>query len=104
MDDKPKMLLCSPKEPGWTAAPGSVTGVCARCRREIWISVAGVSILLSTPGLEVMCLYCVPPRSAGKIEYMLHPEVAAEFARHTGAPPTPDMMEFVERIAEQFRD
>lgn len=82
MSDEPMILVCSPTtEKAWLP---SITGTCASCGQEIWLSAR----MQNDPKVRAMITWCVPcalKEAAAKgepFEGIVHPIAVAEVAEY----------------------
>lgn len=54
----PKVLIAMPVDHPGYVVPGSLHGVCNKCRRGVWIAPSSWLILHEHPGTEVNCWGC----------------------------------------------
>ncbi|GAI13658.1 unnamed protein product [marine sediment metagenome] len=55
---EPGVLIAMPVDyPGYVV-PGSLHGVCHKCRRGVWIAPSSWLILHDNPDIEVLCWVC----------------------------------------------
>lgn len=77
------LLICNPAEPGWQHGVAYVTQVADFCRHPVTVSAAGVGRLLLTPGMQTVCVRCIPP---DVVYGGVLPEVAQQFEEEMGRP------------------
>lgn len=98
----PHLLVCNPDEPDWIHGPSMAAEATAPfCRHKVRISPAGVSILLSTPGLKTCCFMCIPPDAVG---FQVPPEIAEHFHEVTGRPLDTNLINMVQFFAEVVKE
>jgi hypothetical protein len=100
MTDTPKLLICNPDLPGWFHGNHHVGSIATArdCQHQIRISAAGVGVLLTTPGLETCCWYCIP----GDLDddsFVVLPEIAEFFKQETGQELTENITNGVRMLA-----
>lgn len=100
MTVKAPLLICNPDQPGWKHGEAHVGAIADYCRHKIRISAAGVGRLLLTPGLETVCVLCVPRDS---VSGGVLPEVAEQFKAETGRELTPELAAKVETIIDWIK-
>lgn len=94
---QPHLLVCNPDEPDWIHGPSMAAEATAPfCRHKVRISAAGVSILLSTPGLKTCCFMCIPPDAVG---FAVPPEIREHFRDVAGKELDDDLIALVQFFA-----
>jgi hypothetical protein len=97
--DSSPLLICNPDEPGWFHGVANVASVADyyACQHPIRISAAGVGLLLTTPGLQTVCLRCIP-RDRGPL--VVPAGIRAQFEQETGRPLSPEIISIAEVVAD----
>jgi hypothetical protein len=92
-------LIVIPVGPGWHPGQFAVQQV-ACTGHPVWISAAGVSELLTTPGMEARCVLHLPPGSLDNVRML--DSVAEQFREETGREITPGFQEAMVRYYKRF--
>lgn len=102
MNDE-KVLICNPDEPGFLhGASMSAQATAPWCRHRVMVSAAGVSLLMTTPGLVTCCLRCMPT-NVDPEDFELMPEIAQQFKDETGEELTPERALVLQRMMVAWR-